>query len=172
MKATVPKIILATLILLSSALAANSQIAKFKSAYIYNICRYVEWPSSYRQGNFVIGIVGSSNITSELENLAKTKIVLGQTIVVQKYKTIATAKKCHVLYVPSSQSKNLPSAVVKVGKNATLIMSEKSGALNKGAAINFIVSDNKLKFELKKTNATRQGLKLNPNLFKLAVKVY
>jgi len=165
---TVPLVVLLVIFVIQTS---EAQLAKFKSAYIYNICRYIEWPEGYREGNFIIGVVGKSEITEELEILAQQKKIVGQTIVIKQYKSVANVEKCHVLYISESQWKNLPEAVVKVGNNATLIFSEKEGSLDKGAAINFIEAENKLKFELKKVNATRQSLKLNSSLDKLASKV-
>lgn len=150
----------------------KAQLPKFQSAYIFNICRFIEWPQDYRTGNFVIGVLGANaEIIPELEEIAKSKKMFGQTIEVLSFKSVDAISKCHVLFVPDSQTKNLPMALVKIGTNSTLLISDKEDALSKGSAINFIFADNKLKFELKKDNAVRQQLKLNPELDKLAMKV-
>jgi hypothetical protein len=56
-----------------------------------------------------------------------------------------------------------------VGTNKTLVITEKKGALNEGSAINFVIVDNKLKFELKVSNATKNGLKVSSNLETMAI---
>ena len=38
-----------------------------------NFTKLVEWPQTYREGEFVIGVIGSSPIYTELEKMAKTK---------------------------------------------------------------------------------------------------
>jgi hypothetical protein len=50
-----------------------------------------------------------------------------------------------------------------------LIISEKSGALNEGAAINFIIQEDKLKFELKGENASKYGIKVSSKLQEMAM---
>ena len=53
--------------------------AKIKAIYIYNFTKYIEWPESYRQGNFVIGIVGNnSTLVNELKKMATVKTVGNQ----------------------------------------------------------------------------------------------
>ena len=159
-------------ILLLSAVTSFGQIAKFKAAYTYNICRFVEWPKNDRSGDFIIGVVGNKKVSTALAGLAKTKKLFGRKIQIKYFSSVNSASKCHVLYVGESQTKRLPQAVVKIGKNATLLVGERSGAIRNGAAINFILQGKKLKFEIKKVNATRQGLKVNSKINKLAAKVY
>lgn len=149
-----------------------SQVAKFKAAYTYNIARFVEWPKSARSGDFIIGVIANKKVHSELSKLARVKKIAGRKIVVKNFASVRNAKKCHILFIGASQTRRLPEAVVKVGKNPTLLISEKNGAIYKGSAINFIIQRKKLRFEIKKVNATRQGLKVSSSINKLAAKVY
>ena len=45
---------------------------------------------------------------------------------------------------------------------------QKNGMLKKGAAINFLVIDEKLRFEISKTKITEHNLKVSSELLKLA----
>ncbi len=168
---------LTLLLLLLGALLLNAgsvlgQIAKFKAAYTYNICRFVEWPKQERSGDFVVGVLGNKGVSTAIADLAKKKKIFGRKIVVKYFSSVAAASKCHVLYIANSQTKRLPEVVVKIGKNPTLLVAEKEGAIRKGAAINFVLQGKKLRFEIKKVNATRQNLKINSSINKLALKVY
>jgi hypothetical protein len=52
-----------------------------------------------------------------------------------------------------------------------LIITEKSGLAQKGSSINFIMQDNKWKFELNEAATQSAGLKVSRELSKLAINV-
>jgi hypothetical protein len=59
----------------------------------------------------------------------------------------------------------------KIRGKSTLIITEKPGLARQGAAINFVVQENKTKFELNKGNAEKYDLKVSSNLLSLAIVV-
>jgi hypothetical protein len=145
--------------------------AKIKSVFIYNFTKYIEWPKNYRQGNFVVGILGESSLYKELENMSKTKKVANQDIELVKFNDSKEISNCHILIIPPNKSDELSNAIKQVKKNSTLIITEKEGLTKEGAAINFIVQTNKQKFELSKSNVEKYNLKVNSSLESLAIVV-
>lgn len=157
--------LLVTAFLLISQLSVNAQsLAKMQSVYIYNFTKLVAWPD--KSGDFVIGVLGGGDIVGALKALAKAKKAGSQTIVVKEYGSVGEIGKCNILVVSKG---DVAAAAGKVGGNATLIISDEAGGTDKGAAINFVLVDNKQKFELKKANATSKGLKVSSSLEKLAI---
>ncbi len=57
----------------------------------------------------------------------------------------------------------------KARVKGTLIVTEKSGLAAQGAAINFIIVDNKLKFEANTKSINKADLKVSSQLLKLAI---
>lgn len=165
-------VILLSLFILSSGfnLVVDTN-SKMKAIFIMNFTKLVEWPQSYRQGNFVVGVVGESPLYIELVKMSKTKKVANQSLEVKKYKSAADIGKCHIVYVSKSESESLASILKKVKSNSTLIVSEKQGLVDKGAGINFIVKNNRQKFELNKKNVEKYKLKVSSNLEALAFTV-
>jgi uncharacterized protein DUF4154 len=153
------------------SISSFGQEAKYKSVFIYNFTKHFEWPVSYRTGNFVIGVIGNPVIISELENITSNKKAGSQPIVIEKFKDETAIGKCHILFVPSNKSKNMGDIVAKIGSNPTLIVTEKDGMAQQGAGINFIIQAGKIKFELNKANAAKQGLKISSYLETLAILV-
>lgn len=154
------------------ALSGNAQVAKFKAAYIYNFTRFIEWPVSVTTGNFVIGVLGDNEVVQELKTLSATKTVLGKQIEVKELKSATETGFCHVILVGAGQTSKVSAVTGGLGNNATLLISEGSGAIKAGSAINFFMTDNKLQFELKKENILRQGLKMNSQLESLAARKF
>ena len=159
-------------LLLGSTFNSFAQVDRFKAAYMYSICTYVEWPAAVRETDFIVGVLGESGVKSELELLAKRKKIFGQNIVIKEFSSVSSIAQCHVLYISSEYARYLPEIVVKIGTHPTFLISDRKGSIEKGAAINFLMQGNKLKFEIKKDNAIRQRLKVNKTIEKLAVKVY
>jgi hypothetical protein len=145
--------------------------SKMKAIFIMNFTKLIEWPQTYRQGNFVVGVLGESPLYSELVKMSKTKKVANQSLLVKKFKTSADIDKCHIIYVSSSKSETISSIVKQVKSNSTLIITEKQGLVDKGAGINFIVKNNRQKFELNKKNVEKYKLKVSSNLEALAFTV-
>jgi hypothetical protein len=159
---------LSALFLFSNAFMQTS-IPKAQTLFIYNFSRLIEWPPGYRTGNFVIGILGTSEVADELETYTAGKKVGTQTIEIARYKLPAEIKNCHILFVPFARSKQIAEIMAAVAGKSTLIITEKSGALDMGSAINFIILDDRLKFELKADNATRYGIKFSAKLQEMSM---
>lgn len=148
-----------------------AQLPKFQAAYIYNFTNYIEWPGEYKTGAFVIGVLGKDDVTEELKQLAAKKNVKGQTMSVIEYKSVNEVSKCHILFVSKNQSSQIAEAITSLGSSNTLIIADKTNLLTKGAGIAFSFDGSKLFFEISKNNITNRGLKINPALEKLALKV-
>ena len=145
--------------------------AKLKALYVYNFTKYIEWPASYKQGDFVIGILGDSPLFKELNTMAQTKKAGNQTIQVQKYSAASSIGRCHMLILPPAKGATIGDAVKRIQGNSTLVIGEQNGLATRGAGINFVVLNNKQKYELNKSNIEKYNLKVSSNLLSLAILV-
>ena len=147
--------------------------AKIKAVYLYNFTRYFEWPANMREGNFVIAMVGANaGLKAELDKMAAQKQVANQKIEIKVVNTLAEAGKCNIVYLIGDNSSNLKDAMKQYSGKGTLVITEKTGMGKAGAVINFIVQENKQKFELNTTSAQKTGLKVSSNLKDLAISVF
>ena len=146
-----------------------SQDYKFHSVFIYNFTKYIQWPSAYQSGDFVIAVLGNSEITENLQKMAAVKTVGSQKIVVKEISNVTEAGKCHILFVPDNKSNNLDEALVQYGSSPTLIITERAGMGKKGSGINFILQGGKWKFELNKPAIESTNLRVSSELTKLAI---
>jgi len=145
--------------------------AKIKSTYLYNFTKYIEWPSKTKQGNFIIGVLGSSNLASELNIMAATKKVGEQDLEIKIFNGLDALSKCHILYISADMASNFQAIVNKIKGQSTLLITEKPGLAKQGSAINFVVQNNKQLFELNKANAEKHELTVSSKLEQLALKV-
>jgi hypothetical protein len=150
----------------------QSTISQAQAIFVYNFTKMVEWPLEYQKNDFIIGVCGNSEILAELKNYTKDKKVGNQSIKVVNYLNAENVGKCHILFVSFGKTRDMNIINERIGTNKTLIVSEKLGALNSGSAINFVVVEDKLKFELKVANANKYGLKLLSALQSMAIQKY
>jgi len=165
-------IILVSLLILNSGFKVGIDTnSKMKAIFIMNFTKLIEWPQPYREGNFIVGVIGDSPLYSELTKMAKTKKVANQSLQIKKFNTINDIDKCHILYVSQNKSGDMGAVIAKVKFYNTLIITEKQGLVERGAGINFVIKNNRQKFELNKKNVEKYKLKVSSNLEALAFTV-
>ncbi len=147
--------------------------SKIKAVFLYNFTKYIEWPSEYKNGNFVVGILGNSAaLYKELSLMSKTKKVASQDFEIHVYNSPDEINsKVHMLYIPDEAASKLNTAVQKLKGKSTLIVTETPGLSVRGSGINFVVVANRQKFELNKTNVEDHNLKVSKSLEDLALVV-
>jgi hypothetical protein len=138
--------------------------------YILNFTKYTEWPASYKQGDFIIGVVGDDDLAGHLETIAKTKKVNSQSVVIKRFSSPSEVTKCHLLYVNGNASQVEPYAK-KAKEFNCLIVTEGSGLIDRLSAINFIVVGTAIKYEMNKALFKEQDLIVSNTLENLAAKV-
>lgn len=146
-----------------------AQNEKFKALFMYNFTKYLEWPESERQGDFVIAVLGESALIGELKIIAEKKKVGFQPIVVQKVSSPEQLAKCHIVYIPESKTNQLNAIKSKLGSSSTVIIADNPGAIAKGAGINYVVNSGKQVFEISKTNLEKQNIKVGADLLTLGI---
>lgn len=146
--------------------------AKIKAVFLYNFTRYFEWPENKKSGNFQIEIIGNNTaLIKELNDLASKKLVGNQKIEVLNTPNYDGKTKPHMLFLLPEASKALGDVSSKLKGKGTLIIAEKEGAAKTGAVINFVVIENKQKFEFSKNSAVKAGLKTSEDFKALAIAV-
>lgn len=141
-----------------------AQLAKMQALYLYNFTRYVEWPESYKTGDFVIGVAGTgSEVATELKDIATKRKVNAQVIQVVEFKSVKDYINCHLLYIPHTKIGDFSGYIGKTKNSSTLIVTDES-ALPDGSMINLIFDGVKLKYDVNTTNAKAAGLKVSDKL--------
>jgi hypothetical protein len=151
--------------------SVHAQEEKYIGLFLYNFTKFFDWPAEVKTGDFVINVLGHESVANELIRLTNQKKVGTQNIVIKPMSSIAEAGKCQIMFVGYWHSRYLAKVIEKMGSDPCLIITEKEGLLSEGSAINFLIVDNTIKFELKKSNALSRGLKVDPRIAELAVRV-
>lgn len=152
--------------------ADKDTTAILQANYLYNIAKLVEWKDAQmRNGNFIIGVMGSPNLYQELIKQYSTRTIGQQPIEVRKLPRSADVERCHILFVGRTELALLPEIFKKMQNKPTMVVTEYSGALEDGAVVNFVKVANLLKYELSLANAHKHGLVVGSTLKNLAHRV-
>ena len=142
--------------------------SKYLAACLYSFSRYVNWPIDKKNGDFMITVVGNKDVYNDLQQMTSGRMVGSQPIVVKFSKTANEVSNInHIVFLSVSQSNFAP----KLETNGTLLVAEREGSVQKGASVDFVNVDDVIKFEISKTNMTKQGLQLSSFLEKLSYRV-
>lgn len=143
------------------------QESSLKAVFIYNFTKYIEWDKKI-EGDFVIGVLGESPVTKVLAQIAKTSTAKNKNIVVKQFNRPEDISACNILFISKNLPYSLQSILAWVDKGV-LTISEEPGYASKGTMFNFVIMNNKLKFEANLKNIYSAGLKASSQLLKLAV---
>lgn len=164
------RVLLLLLIIVSRALHVTAQDQKpeadLKAAFIYNFTKYIEWTNPPPE-NFVIGVIGASPIYQSLMEIALLKKVNEKFIVIKRFENPDDISYCNILFVAKNSGYS-PAAILDRVQRGTLTISEETGFAAQGMAFNFIISNQKLKFEVNPKAINSAGLKASSQLLKLA----
>jgi len=159
------------LLCLSVQSSLLAQEEKYIGLFIYNFTKYFDWPETTKTDNFVIQVLGHKSVYDELLRLTSGKKVGNQNIIIQNLTTIQEISKSQIIFVGHWQSRLLPDVMSKMGNYPTLLVTEMEGLLDQGAAINFVIRDGTIKFEMKMDNLSNHQLKTDPRIKELAYRV-
>jgi len=155
--------------LAASVLAARAQEMDYgvHANIIYRFTKYIDWPEDKKTGDFVIGIVGESSLYEYLKTFVVNKTVGNQKIIIKTYSSTAATYDCHILFVSEDESSGFKKIVARTAGAPILLVSEEEGLANKGACINFVITEYRLKLEINKTNIEQRHLNIATELLDL-----
>lgn len=147
---------------------ADEQEADLKAAFIYNFTRYIDWDPVSNDYEFTIGIIGPSPVGNSLAEIAKNNFVRNRRIIIHFFNKPEEISHCNILFISQKASFPLQSILNKVDRGM-LTISEQPGYAKEGTAFNFVLINDKLKFEANLRSINSAGVKASSQLLKLAM---
>ncbi len=144
---------------------------QIKAAFLYNFAKFVEWPADTfadPHDPIVLGIVGEDPFGSVLDKIVLGKTVNGRGLMIKRLKPGPDLRKCHILFISSSEKKHLAPILESLQGSSVLTVGETDRFAQSGGVINFILEENKVRFEINSETAARARLKISSKLLALA----
>lgn len=145
-----------------------------KAAFLYKFLSFVEWPAAvFRHGDapIVIGVLGAEPLAEELSRVVVSRTVNGRTVTVRRISGGDPVSDLHVLFVGRTQGARLSAIVAAAPGQALLVVTESTDGLSAGSIINFLVVDDRVRFDVALYRAEQTGLRISARLLSVARKV-
>ncbi len=174
--------------------SATSLEYRIKAAFLYNFINFADWPEAKIADSnqpITIGIIGSRDFLKAFEPI-KHKKIKGRTIALKYFpgyekpqnsedtndaqwnEKIETLISCHVLLLCNGNFGPIESSgrIIRALKGSpVLTVGETDGFLESGGVINFLMENERVRFEINNTAARQAKLKIRSKLLRLAKRV-
>lgn len=150
---------------------SDSYIQDVKAVFIYNFTKYIHWADDSNVSTFKIAVIGDAQILIPLQKIAEKRKVNQKKIEIKYFKDPEDIDVCHILFISESGQQYLDEIVTALAYKKILIVSEIKGSLNRGVMINFLISQETIKFEINLHAMKKAAFLPGSELLKLAVRV-
>ena len=153
---------------------AQADEYRVKAAFLYKFGSYIEWP----RGSFAsadspvtIGVMGAETLAEELAQIVAGRNVNGRPVRVRRLRPGDPIAGLHVLFVGRADGGRLAEILAAARGQALLTVTESDEGLELGSMINFVVVEDKVRFDIAPPPSESSNLKISARLLGVARKV-
>jgi hypothetical protein len=153
---------------------AQADEYRVKAAFLYKFGSYIEWP----RGSFAsadspvtIGVMGAETLAEELAQIVAGRNVNGRPVRVRRLRPGDPIAGLHVLFVGRADGGRLAEILAAARGQALLTVTESEDGLELGSMINFVVVEDKVRFDIAPPPSESSNLKISARLLGVARKV-
>ena len=147
---------------------------QIKAAYIYNFGKFVKWPAvapANQSGSFTICVLDGDPFGATLGSTLAGETVGGKPVAVKRIEKAQDASVCHILFIGSTQGKDLKGILSALDADAVLTVSDIPDFSKRGGMIQFVPEGDRIRFEINLEGAEKSHLIFPSELLKVAVAV-
>jgi hypothetical protein len=155
------------------AIAAGSYSEDAVEAeFLYRFTGYVDWPpEALTDPQFTIAVLNADGVAAELEQLLQNRQVRDRPVQVRSIKTIRELSGAPMLYIGPAHRDELRHVISATAGRPVLIVTNEADGLDAGSMVNFVLIDQRVRFEISLDAAHSAGLKIASELLAVAVRV-
>ena len=153
---------------------AQADEYRVKAAFLYKFGSYIEWPgASFARADspVTIGVMGADALADELTQIVAGRSVNGRPARVRKLRPGDPMAGLHVLFVGRAEGGRLAEILAAARGQALLTVTESEEGLELGSMINFVVVEDKVRFDIAPPPSESSNLKISARLLGVARKV-
>ena len=156
-------------------LAAGSPLAaqvfneyEVKAAMLYKFAGFVEWPAAPAGAPLCIGVLGHDPFGPALDRAIQGKSINGRPFVVRRFKIGRDTGNCQIVFVDSSEKKELREILDRLRREPVLTVGDTPGFCEDGGIVNLELADSHVHFQINPEAAELAGLVVSSKLLSLA----
>jgi hypothetical protein len=142
-----------------------------KAVFLFNFTQFVEWPQTSfadAQAPFVIGVLGRDPFGRALDEAVRGERVNGRPLVIERYRTRAELKRCHILFIDRSASGEIEQTLDDLQHTGTLTVSDFESGSPHDVIIRFLSENQKIRLRINVGSAHEAGLTISSKLLRPA----
>jgi len=143
-----------------------------KAAFLFKFLSYVDW----RAGTFaepsspiVIAVMGADDIADALNVVVGGRKVGEHPVEIRHVRPTDPLDGVHMLFIGRDQSTRTRQVAALAQRRGVLLVTDYEGALDDGSAINLVVIESRVRFEVSLDATEKSGLKLSSRMLSLAL---
>lgn len=146
-----------------------------KAGFIERFTRFIEWPANANMDDqaqpFVIGVIGDDPFDGNLDKFYKKTSIKNKKVDIHYYSSPDQIKPCNILFISESKHDEIESILKSLKSDSILTMADTDGYAEKGVMINFIIKEDKIRFEINESSIKQSKLKVSHLLLRQATVV-
>lgn len=153
---------------LLNPLAASAQAVpepQLRAAYLVNFMKYVEWPGGGVTAT--ICIYGRDTLSAHLAPY-EGRSVQGRELRVRRIFQFDQLADCQELYVAESDEERQAAVIKAAARLPVLTVGETAAFVQHGGALALLRQDSRIVFDINMAVVTRAGLRVSPQMLRLA----
>jgi hypothetical protein len=144
---------------------------RIKAAFIFHFAQLVDWPPEVQPGtdnSLFLCTLGDDPFQGALEGRVAGKAIGNRVVRIRHLGGPKDMQACQILFLDKAQSKRIPMLVANLHNAPVLTVGETAGFLDAGGMIDFLLEENKVRFDINLDAAESAGLKIGSRLLILA----
>jgi uncharacterized protein DUF4154 len=141
-----------------------------KAAFLYNFSKFVEWPvPPDRTGEpFRLCVLADADFARAVDRTIDGQAVEGRKLERIEPRSPDDARRCAILYVGRRNLAQAAPLLASVRQMPVLTVGDDPHFVRQGGAIEFVLEDNRVRFDVNTLAAERSGLKVSSKLLRVA----
>jgi hypothetical protein len=143
-----------------------------KAAFLYRFTGYVDWPpQAAADPQFTIAVLDAGGVATELARLLENRQIQNRPAQVRPIKNLRELDGAQMLYIGGSHRDDLHRLISSVAGRPVLVVTNQEGGLDAGSSVNFLLIDQRVRFEISLDAAQGSGLRVASELLAVAIRV-
>ncbi len=142
-----------------------------KAVFLYNFCRFIEWPkSAFTSPNepIIIGVIGEYPFGALLQEAVQGETSHGRAIQIEHYNKSDSIGHCHLLFVSRSESGRLEKILAAVNGRSVVTVGESDAFLDRGGMIALTADKNRVRLHINPAMLRAASLDVSSKLLRVA----
>ncbi len=152
----------------AAAQVAHPSQDDVEAAYLYNFGKFVRWPADEQHEPLTICVLGKDPFGPTLDHVVAKESIDGRPLAVARVSDTSAVRACSILFISGSEAPRFDRDLALVAGLPIMTVSDMPDFVDHGGMIQFLLQDDRVRFEVNLNAASKSGLVLSSQLLKVA----